>query len=49
MNNIILEDGSLQRNHRARLNALFAASTGTVRIAAAYVTDRELLSQSPER
>jgi len=44
MNTLILEDGTPQRRHRARLGDLLATTTGIVRIASAYVTDRELLS-----
>jgi hypothetical protein len=44
MNTLILEDGTPKRRHRARLNDLLATTKGIVRIASAYVTDRELLS-----
>ena len=44
MNTFILEDGTPKRRHRARLNDLLATTTGIVRIASAYVTDRALLS-----
>jgi hypothetical protein len=39
---LILEDGGL-RQHRPRLQSLLRASTGTVRIASAYVTESDLL------
>jgi hypothetical protein len=44
MNTLILEDGTPQRQHRLRFGDLLATTTGIVRIASAYVTDRELLS-----
>ena len=44
MNTLILEDGTPQRRHRTRLGDLLATTQGIVRIASAYVTDRELLS-----
>ena len=43
MNQLILEDGSLRRRHRKRLGELVASTKGKLRIATAYVTDRELL------
>jgi len=42
MRKLIVEDGS-QRQHRQRLKRLLDKTKGTVRIASAYVTDRDLL------
>lgn len=47
-NKLILEDGSSQRKHRQHLNGM-ASAKGTLRIASAYVTDRELLTGTPDR
>jgi hypothetical protein len=41
--NLILEDGFSQRKHRPRLTDLLASTKGILRIASAYVTDRNLL------
>ncbi len=49
MNALILEDGSQKRRHRVRLRDLLASNKGIVRIASAYVTDRELLSDIGNR
>jgi hypothetical protein len=49
MNKVILENGTAKQVHRNRLNALLASTQGTVRIAPAYVTDRDLLTRSPKR
>jgi hypothetical protein len=49
MDNLILEDGSPRRKHRQRLNDLLASTEGTLRIASAYVTDREFLIGRPNR
>jgi hypothetical protein len=46
---LILEDGSPSGKHRVRLDALLASTTGTVRIATAYVTDRDLLTRWAKR
>lgn len=48
-NNLILEDGSSQRKHRQHLNNLLAATKGTLRIASAYVTDRQFLIRISDR
>jgi hypothetical protein len=48
-NSLILEDGSSQRKHRKCLNSLLASTKGMLRIASAYVTDRELLTGTPDR
>ena len=48
-NKLILEDGSSQRKHRQQLNNILAATKGTLRIASAYVTERELLSRITDR
>jgi hypothetical protein len=48
-NNLILEDGSSQRKHRQHLIRILASTKGTLRIASAYVTDRELLTATPDR
>ncbi len=45
---VIAEQGS-ERLHRQRLRALLKTTTGTVRIASAYVTDRELLREVKNR
>lgn len=49
MNNLILEDGSQQRKHRQHLYGLLNSTEGMLRIASAYVTDRELLTRTPDR
>ena len=49
MNNLILEDGSPKRNHRRHLNGLLTSTTGILRFASAYVTDRDLLTRAPDR
>jgi hypothetical protein len=49
MNKLILEDGSSQRKHRQRLNGLLTSTKGMLRIASAYVTDRELLTGTSYR
>jgi hypothetical protein len=49
MQDLILEDGSQQRNHRQRLNDLLASTVGMLRFASAYVTDRELLACTTDR
>ena len=48
MGDLVVEDGN-QRYHRQRLNALLKNTQGTVRIASAYVTDRELLIGTKNR
>ena len=49
MNNLILENGSWQRKHRQHLNELLASSNGILRVASAYVTDREFLIGPTQR
>jgi hypothetical protein len=49
MNTAILEDGTSKRKHRVHLNGLLKSTTGTVRIASAYVTERALLTLAPDR
>ena len=49
MNNLILEDGSPQRQHRRHLNGFLGSTKGMLRIASAYVTDRDLLTGTPDR
>jgi len=48
-NNLILEDGFSERKHRLRLNGLLASTKGILRIATAYVTNREFLICPPAR
>lgn len=49
MNDLILETGSGPRHHRKRLMCLLEGTTGILRIASAYVTDRELLLGNTDR
>src|SRR5258708_5104206 len=49
MSNTILEDGTPNRRHRQRLSELLAKSDGVVRIATAYVTERQFVSAAPNR
>src|SRR5438045_1108539 len=49
MNNLILEDGTPQRKHRQQLKGLLKSTVGILRIASAYVTDRELCTATIER
>ena len=49
MPSLILEDGTANRRHRKHLTSLLARSTGVIRIATAYVTERQLLSTTSER
>lgn len=49
MSILILEDGTSKRHHRTRLDNLLAKTGGIVRIASAYVTDRELLKDVGSR
>jgi len=44
MKTLILEDGTPKRWHRKHLESLLDSTKGTIRIATAYVTDRQLLS-----
>lgn len=49
MTSLILEDGTPDRRHRQRLSQLLTECTDTVRIASAYVTERQLLTTAPKR
>ena len=49
MAKFILEDGTPARQHRPRLAELLSATTGIIRVATAYVTDRHLLSAVGKR
>jgi hypothetical protein len=49
MQNLILEDGTADRRHRKHLVSLIAESTGVIRIATAYVTERQLLATTADR
>lgn len=49
MSNLLLEDGSADRRHRPHLSDLLADSSGVVRIATAYLTERQFLSGVSER
>lgn len=49
MHKFILEDGTPLRRHRRRLNELLASTKGSLRIAAAYVTDREFIKKAMGR
>ncbi len=49
MSNTILEDGTPNRRHRQHLSELLAKSDGVVRIATAYLTERQFLSTAPDR
>ena len=46
---LILEDGIPDRRHKARLIELMSSTTGIIRIASAYVTERQVLTSQPER
>ncbi|MBI5141654.1 MAG: phospholipase D family protein [Nitrospirae bacterium] len=48
MTNLILEDGSPNRRHRQRLSKLLNECTDTIRIASAYVTERQFLTTYPK-
>lgn len=49
MSNLLLEDGSANRRHRSHLAELLADSSGIVRVATAYLTERQLLSMMSDR
>ena len=49
MAKFILEDGTPARQHRPRLAELLSTTTGIIRVATAYVTDRHLLSAVSKR
>lgn len=49
MPSLILEDGTPKRRHRKQLASLIAESTGLIRIATAYVTERQLLTTATHR
>ncbi|MBN2295058.1 MAG: phospholipase D family protein [Pirellulales bacterium] len=49
MQQFILEDGTPQRRHRQRLNELLSSTKGSLRIATAYVTDREFIKKAVKR
>lgn len=49
MSILVLEDGTPKRSHRPRLDDYLATTTGIVRIASAYVTDREFLKDVGDR
>lgn len=49
MAHLILENRTSERQHRQRLSKLLAKSTGVVRIATAYVTEQQLLSNAHKR
>jgi hypothetical protein len=49
VNRLVLEDGTPQRRHRERLRELVGSTTGSLRIATAYVTDRELAKAAAGR
>ncbi len=49
MTSLILEDGTPNRRHRQRLSQLLTECTDTVRIASAYVTERQFLTAAPKR
>ncbi|MBX3417634.1 MAG: phospholipase D family protein [Pirellulaceae bacterium] len=49
MPSLILEDGTPNRLHRKLLASRIAESTGLIRIATAYVTERQLLRAATER
>ena len=46
---LLLEDGTPHRRHRKRLAELLANCDDTIRIASAYVTERQLLTGAPKR
>jgi len=49
MPSLILEDGTPNHRHRQHLLQLLAESTGVIRIATAYVTERRFLSTATDR
>ncbi len=49
MQRLILEDGTANRRHRKQFASLLAKSTGLIRIATAYVTERQFLASATDR
>jgi hypothetical protein len=49
MRRLVLEDGTSHRRHRQRLRELVGATSGSLRIATAYVTENELIKAAQGR